>query len=305
MRGLAVFVVALVAVLLSSERADACACCDGWSRREPVGWNGAGDRLLVRAEQVSGCERTMALEVWRVGATWPEQCYDLLAKPSHPVACDALTKNPDKPAGASSGVARYRVPIRSIAPSALRVVYRRENPGVEDGRVGIDVAVEDAGGFAPLAHVDTNEHFYSPGSDAVEGGLIPLEVAVLPAPKGDHAALFLLGDNLVPGVGHRGATIHWVVLKGSAGTVDGFIKVQASLVVDVEEIEPRAQPPGPLPIPIDLTSPTPERVEVVQPKARATGCGCSVPAREGSGGALLALATLPALRRRRGRSDER
>jgi MYXO-CTERM domain-containing protein len=299
MRLLLAALCALVTLSLRATTAEACACCDGTTEREPLAWSPAGDRLLVRAEVYRGCQRTVALEVWPAGAAAPAHCYDLLANPDAAVACDALQADPTRPPGASQQVASFSVPVTSIPPASLRVSYARlqTEPIV---RVRLDVALATAG-FAALGSYEVFEYFYASEAGDDPGGYIPLEVAVLPAPKGQRAALLLSGDNSEPGIGHRAATLHWIDLPGAPASIAGLAKATATLVsppdgepaADAPLDAPRSEPPAPA-----VPAPPPVTVETL-PKNRAAGCGCAtVPAGNAPTLALLGVGLL-ALRRRR------
>jgi hypothetical protein len=277
---------------MTARRAEACACCDGTLDREPIAWTATGDRLLVRMESHIACERSVALEVWKVGAEAPASCYDLLGDPNAAVPCDALKHDYDKPEGSSNQLAAFSVPVQSVAPATLRFGLERleEHAGaVRPVRLRLGLVGSD--GVAMLAELDANEYYYSPPSGE-EAQLLPLEAAVLPAPGGRDAALLFTGDDLNPGIGLRGATIRWLALPRPTRLVAGVAKLAATVgPLDMKETftppEPAAEPAPPAPL----------QVAVVEPKNRATGCGCALAPAPTTGWAALVLAALFVARR--------
>ena len=223
----------VLAILSSASVADACACCDGYSKRKALRWSKDGKRLLVRADIVRGCQPTKALEVWSVGAAKPDHCFDLLGDPNKKVACNKLTSSWHKKAKASKVPAAFGRAATSIRKRLVRAVYRHSGKG-EARPVLLTVRVRVKRRWRTLHRLKLYEYLYTPPSDK-PSKLFPLEVALLPAPavktkpkakakgrasstsRSRRAALIVSGDNTEPSIGHRGARIVWVTLPKGLG----------------------------------------------------------------------------------------
>jgi hypothetical protein len=209
---------AIVLDLVAAQPALACACCDGRTEVEPLGWSANGRRLLLRREDLAGCERSLSLAVHAVGGTGPLGCYDLLGNPDQRVACEDVTRDWERKPRPSRQLARYAGALRSVPPGRIAASYSVASDG--DYRKA-ELAVYWLGAHSPrkLAELSVHEyHYSSPGDGGDE--LFPLEVAALIAPGAPRrAALLVRGMDESPGIGHRGFRVLWIELPEEAPPV--------------------------------------------------------------------------------------
>jgi hypothetical protein len=118
-------ILAIVAVLgLSTERAEACACCDAQTSRTVIGWSET-EVMLDHATNVA-CSPLRALEVWKIGASKPARCYDLFGTPDAAIDCDlvSMRENPaDRPKEpkASKQLSKFARKAVPLSPARLAV----------------------------------------------------------------------------------------------------------------------------------------------------------------------------------------
>lgn len=215
----------------AAERAWACACCDGESQVEPLGWTKAGE-LILRHEERKGCEHRVMLEVYNPGAVTPARCHDLFGDPSQRIACNKVTAPLEGKPKSAANVQQGLLPITSANPAKLQGSYFiRPAEGQRPGKLAlIDVT---AASPKSLLQLDVNEYEYrSPADEPTE--LFPLEFIVLPMPKAEggsnadrKAAVIVRGTDTMLGIGHRGFVIKWITLDQHIGAVANATWVRA------------------------------------------------------------------------------
>jgi len=216
----------LLLCCLSPRRAAACACCDGQSGLELLGGSPDGQELLLRHEELAGCERHVRLEVYRAGAVDPSRCFDLLGDPDRAVSCDATRAGFQDPA--PSGRARdFPRSLRSLSPRVLTA----STSVAEDGgfrRATIELLWLDAAAPRRLASLAVHEYSYWSPKDGALVELAPIEVTVvLPGQDAGKAACLVTGVDTMPGIGHRGWILRWLDLPPGLTTEAGVHWVRA------------------------------------------------------------------------------
>jgi hypothetical protein len=231
---------------LVPQSALACACCDGSSRRTPLGWSSAG-QLLVEVESVIGCERRHYYEVWSTDGR-RVQCFDLHGDPNAAIACDATMEDADQDTGPSSARPSYGREARPLDPAMVRArlegvpddVRARlraeflasegageedeedsgEDYGIADGAPTEVLVVEvlSAGAFREVFRMPIQrggpEEFDVPALESSPP--LPIVVTLWPSPGSSRAALLVRGHNTAPGIGHWDTTVDWVELPALA-----------------------------------------------------------------------------------------
>jgi hypothetical protein len=219
----------LILSLLLARPALGCACCDGRSMIEVIGWSKAGNELLMRNEEQRLCNRRIKFEVHGVGSSAPGGCYDLLANPEQLVACDAVTASWEGTAKSSSQTQAYSQLPKSLAAAELAGSY---SVSLTEGFRKATLSLWWLGAGEPqrLAQLEVHEYTDWPPSGA-PAILLPLEFAVLPVPgsASGKAALLVRGMDDSPGFGHRGWSLQWLDLpaKTTAGATAGVNWVRA------------------------------------------------------------------------------
>lgn len=216
---------------LAAERAWACACCDGESQVEPVGWSKAGE-LILRHEERKGCEHRVMLEVYNPGGSTPARCHDLFGDPNQRIACDKVSAPLEgKPKSAASVQQGLQLP-RGVDPAKLQGSYLvRPAEGQRPGKLSVlDVSTASP---KALLQLNVNEYEYRPPADEPTE-LFPLEFIVLPVPKVDgapsaarKAAVILRGMDTMLGIGHRGFVVKWIALSQNLDAVGSATWVRA------------------------------------------------------------------------------
>jgi hypothetical protein len=196
----------MVVLAASEGMAQACACCDGTSTRELLGWSRDGKRLLVDYEAYQACERTSALEVWRVGAAAPEACFDRYGDPDKRIRCEEIDYGRTNQTPGRPGLARHFTGLRkALARSRIRVERKAEG-GDPDARARfhVTVSVRTGGAWRPV------------WSSRDAGGPLYLDdlpiVRIVPSPDGRTGVLLLSGHDRQPGIGSYPTELYWVDL---------------------------------------------------------------------------------------------
>ncbi len=204
--------------------AQACACCDGSSRRAILGWTDRGAALVEHTGIVS-CDDIRAYEVWRAGTTRPAGCFDLYsATPTSRVRCDGLTTGFDAEqrvgtpmddealrAGITAQLARRRAafarPVRVVRARDVRAELsrlREAEQGGTDARLIVKVRGAD-GTFVEVLRrpvLLTGSEYDDMGEAMNEAVVEPIEVSVFPDPSGARALVRVSGHNTAPGMGY-------------------------------------------------------------------------------------------------------
>ena len=205
---------ATLVLALAPGTAHACACCDGFTKRMPLGWSSAGD-LLVNVHAITSCQLERAHEIWRPTAGDRTGCYDLLGDPDQVIACDQITTTVEttskpKPAKHGRDFARAATPL---AASLVRVQRQRLQRGEDQMRpstqVTIDVNVKGVWRRLWIGAVQATDGSVDHPSRMAQ---YPLGVTVWPTPAGDRAAIFIENEDLNPGIGHWATTVHWAAM---------------------------------------------------------------------------------------------
>ncbi len=216
----------LLLCCLSPRRAAACACCDGRSGLELLGGSPDGRELLLRHEELAGCERHVRLEVYRAGTVDPSRCFDLLGDPDQAVSCDATRAGFQDPA--TSGRTRdFPRSLRSLSPRGLAA---STSVATDDDFRRATVEVHWLGTAAPrrLASLAVHEYSYWSPEDGALAELAPIEVTVvLPGQDAEKAALLVTGVDTMPGIGHRGWLLRWIDLPAGLTAEAGVHWVRA------------------------------------------------------------------------------
>jgi hypothetical protein len=217
----ALSVVAAVAlVTLASVRSYACACCDGTSVVNPVGWSSAGDALLLDSDTFAACEHKRALRALGRG----DQSYACFVnRGTEQVECPRKANGARAP---SKDPRDYAGPPRVVGAgqvrSELRALSSKGYPLRE-----LDVHVFAAGEWTPLWKGALVAVFpLDVAGPAFEGSLddeaeMLVDVTVLPTPDGKQALLAVANHDTNPGIGHWGTSFVWVDLPESVGAMKG------------------------------------------------------------------------------------
>jgi hypothetical protein len=198
--GMRLVLLVALALGLATERADACACCDGDDRKRPIGWTSAGGALLIDTYVERACEPRHSLQIWPVGAATPSACYDLYGDPQKRIACD-MVSTPDDPrrqAKASTRVAHFPVTPTKLDAAKLKILrsWQHDPNGVPSGLL-VTVEIEDKRVLRELLTGISESSSVS--------------VTAWPNPRGDRAVL-LIGYR-EQGSGHHVTDVRWVELK--------------------------------------------------------------------------------------------
>jgi hypothetical protein len=212
----------VVALIAAARAAHACACCDGRSDVKLLGWAPAADRLLVREETYRHCERALLLAAFEIDRPEAAACFDLLRAPNTEVACAAAGPSPtprhDEPPsedlvpGSSAEEKRYTRPISSLTPDRVRARYLVTNRRAHR-KASLEVSILDGGldgGWTPLLTWPFHEYERDGAGEEGASDLVPLELAVVPAPSTPGGwAVVLHGHDEDPGNGHLGWKLRW------------------------------------------------------------------------------------------------
>lgn len=205
LRSFVVAACALAVTTLDARDAEACACCDAYDNRTPVGWTKNGGAVLVEASTNAACEPKHWLEVWVVGAAEPSACYDLLADPNKRVACSDVETDETwrKRARRSRQTARFPRKGSALAATELRVLERQvDEPNGKALRIGVEL---NASGqwkrvwSATLLDASSEAH---------------ASATVWPNERGDRAMLIV--KYTTHGTGNERTEVHWITVPTAA-----------------------------------------------------------------------------------------
>jgi hypothetical protein len=212
-----VFLLALCVVASLSTPADACACCDASTHRNPVGWTEAGGAILIEMTTNAGCSNHHVLEVWPVGASSPSGCYDVLADdPDKRNECELTDHERSAKVKTSSQLKRFPRAATALDPKLVRLSKRR----LMTERASLEVTVEvlTSVGWRRVLRttIDASEMYGAAnGADVA----VPVSVTIWPNARGDRAALLIENEDVSPGTGNWATTVRWIELP--AGIAPG------------------------------------------------------------------------------------
>lgn len=227
-RPIIIALIAVTALLAQTRWASACACCDGHTKRQPLGWK--NDQLVVRMSRMRACEPSEALEMYRATRATPAICFDLLNR-GRQTSCDELRAQWHvKPAATPQALSKPSK-LESVAPRNrrarlvhvgtaafghdLHVLEVEVRAGKSWHRIHRSKRIPYTDG-SPVDHMDP----------AVEKEGV--RVAVLPQPgNAKRALLFIDGIETAPGIGHDDSVFVPVQLPKKLPTVKRYRPVLA------------------------------------------------------------------------------
>jgi hypothetical protein len=206
------FVAVPVALALAApSSAEACACCDGFTARTPIGWSQAGGALLIRLDRNNACEWSHAIEVWPIGAAEPSACYDLTEDPDKRVRCTDLgLLRPGEKPRTSSRVNAF--PVKALPLDGTKARFTKTQ--LANSQLQITVEVATGGGWKQVWSdtINSAEGFVD-GANRVH--LMPVTVKLYPNARGDRALMLVANENTAPGKGHWATLVRWIELPKS------------------------------------------------------------------------------------------
>ncbi len=188
----------------------ACACCDGHTRIEPVGWSSQGDKLLVEIEQVAACEPSRYLSVLSVGKIVGEECYDLAVAPNKRIQCSEVSSYPawEKKPKKSMVVSRFRHAAVALSPSQVRA--RSSFPG---GDGSVRTTIVEVYWQSKWRQMWRGQLGVGIGIGGGEEPKVPPHIVkIFPSPKGRRAVLFIANHYIRDNNGHLDTHLSWIEL---------------------------------------------------------------------------------------------
>ena len=181
-------ILTLSLLALSYERAEACACCDAKMSRKPIGWNAAGDTILLDTYDDVACEPHQRYEVWRAGAAAPAGCYDRTSNADKRSTCDPVLADDTR---------KKKFPHKPAQLAGAKLKVKTASGKDADGDDALRVTVQ-LGGMQILSEDFTGvSHFVG--------------VTAWPSPKGDR--VLLLVSYTERGSGNESVDVRWAALK--------------------------------------------------------------------------------------------
>jgi hypothetical protein len=179
--------------------ADVLAVCSGGARvLTPLGWTEAGETLVMRLVDTTGCARRDALVRWHRGDEQPAACFDLRGDkrvPTMPVPCDELRTRgarhtPDATGALADATAKAK---QSRAPLRVTVDRTGEAPRIV-------VQLKRGGAWSQV---------YDDPDPACAERCSP-RARLFEAPEGSTAALLV--DVVDPSTRARATRLAWITL---------------------------------------------------------------------------------------------
>ena len=165
--------------------------------RTPIGWNAAGDTVLIDTYNDVACEPRHAYEMWKVDKADPTACFDRFGDVDKQVPCDEVTTDDQrkKKPKVTARVKDYPTKPTQLAGAKLKVKTSVKDPDNADGRVKVTVTL---GGKQILSEeLRRVAHFRG--------------VTAWPSPKGDR--VMLLVSYSQHGSGNDVIEVRWASLK--------------------------------------------------------------------------------------------
>lgn len=170
---------------LAPRLAHACACCGSEQRVQVRGWSAKGDAVAIHRYTEATCDRREVLEIWKVGASEPAQCFSAYSQtPDVAIPCrkvegvdpnGAIVDEP-KPLSLPPGFAQGAQQLPS------RVVMGWSPLEFQEGEDRLHMDVMAGGRFVAIDLL---------GYDAANEDTTPSAVAIWISPRGRNAIVLI------------------------------------------------------------------------------------------------------------------